>query len=60
VGCFISTTKAPVNEEIWRPLIPWLLGQGVSPDQRDSVGGAILMYAAPGLPYFLELRRRAQ
>jgi hypothetical protein len=49
-----------VNEEIWRPLIPWLLGQGVSPDQRDSVGGAILMYAAPGLPDFLELRRRAQ
>ncbi|MGA2501921.1 MAG: ankyrin repeat domain-containing protein [Tepidisphaeraceae bacterium] len=29
-----------------RPLIGWLLDQGISPDQRDSVGGTVLMYAA--------------
>jgi ankyrin repeat protein len=29
-----------------RLLIPWLLDQGVHPDQRDTVGGTALMYAA--------------
>ena len=32
--------------QVNRSLIPWLLDQGVSPDQRDTVGGTALMFAA--------------
>ena len=32
--------------QVSRQLIPWLLDQGVGPDQRDTVGGTVLMYAA--------------
>jgi ankyrin repeat protein len=32
--------------QVNRRLIPWLLENGVNPDQRDSVGGTVLMYAA--------------
>lgn len=32
--------------QVNQSLIPWLLNQGVSPDQRDTVDGTVLMYAA--------------
>jgi ankyrin repeat protein len=32
--------------QVNRPLIPWLLAQGVNPDRRDTAGGTVLMYAA--------------
>jgi ankyrin repeat protein len=41
-------SDAPLQAAWYRKpdLIPWLLPRGVSPDQRDSGGGTVLMHAA--------------